>query len=248
MNWQPVIVCLYHTLMSWDDFFCTFPNCITYYSNMSNIHKLYGRYRIRRLKLAPFVLTCHSFCTKKCIFLINARLGSLEREAIHKTIFAKYKYNRLSTEDGDWVWRKCMARYRIRRLKLVPFVLTCHSFCTKKIYFLLTSDQAHKTMFARYKYNWLLIEEGDRVWRKCLLTRGGRTHCGSMRSAFVGTWFLMIVYISYFWWFYFSYLSMLLKMFQSKYNCLSFIIAKILNILWFIKKNIVLQKPSPKPY
>ena len=41
------------------------------------------------------------FVQKKCIFLINARLGSLEREKTHKTIFAKYKYNRLSTEDGD---------------------------------------------------------------------------------------------------------------------------------------------------
>ena len=108
-------------------------------------------------------------------------------------------------------------------------------FLYEKIYLLLTSDRARKTMFAKYKYNWLL-SDGDRVWRKGILTRGGRTHCGSMRSAFVGTWFLMIVYISYFLWLYFSYLSMLLKMFQSKYNCLSFIITKILNILWFVKK------------
>ena len=65
------------------------------------------------------------FLCKKCLFLINVSLGSLQRETTNKTIFAKYKYNRLSTE------------------------------------------------------------EGDRVLRKGILTSGGRTHCDCMRSAFV---------------------------------------------------------------
>ena len=48
-------------------------------------------------------------------------------------------------------------------------------------------DKARKTMFAKYKYNMLLTEEGGRVRRKSILTSGGRTHCGIINSAFVGT-------------------------------------------------------------
>ena len=99
---------------------------ITYCSNLFNIYKLYGRYRIGRLRLALFVLTCRSFYAKNCIFFVNVGLVSLQRETTHKIIFVKYKYNRLSTEEGDWVWRKCMvgAEYGAQ---VRPFVLTCHS-------------------------------------------------------------------------------------------------------------------------
>ena len=154
------------------------------------------------------VLACHSFCTKKYIFLINVRLGSLERETTQKTIFAKYKYNSLSTEEIEF--EKKMHRSVQNKAAQVDAFYFDMSFvlCNKK-YFWLTSDQARNTNFVKYKYNRLLTEEGDRIWRKGVLTSRGRTHCSSIRFTFVGTWFLMIVYISYFLWSYFSYLSML---------------------------------------
>ena len=111
-----------------------FSALITYCSNLYNIYKLYGRYKIRRLKLAPFVLTCHSFCTKKCIFLINVRLGSLERETTHKTIFAKYKYNSLSTEDGDWVWKKMYRSVQNKAAQVDAFYFDMSFVLCDKIY------------------------------------------------------------------------------------------------------------------